>query len=314
VNAGGSGEDSPDGLANTTAGAPLGLAQTQAGTASAVVGFTLPGDATTDIQYSTDNGATWCGFGAPRTQGPLRIDRRTNATCTGTALVPRTTYQVRLRPVSGTGPWSVGSPSAPLAVTTLPAAPTNLARSAATASALTVTFTSPTGTAPLTNSWYSTDNGATWCPFAPVDTTSPVVISRVSAGGCAGAALQANRTYAVRLAAGVASGRGTASATLSATTVPGPPTGITGKVGTKSVALTWVAPSTAGGLPVTDYVVQHSRNNSTWTTVADGVSSNRAANVTGLVAGARYWFRVAAKTTAGQSTFTSTAPTTYAPR
>jgi hypothetical protein len=66
------------------------------------------------------------------------------------------------------------------------------------------------------------------------------------------------------------------------------------------VTLTWRAPATTGGAPVTDYVVQRSTHATRgWVTVRDGVSTKRTAAVTGLRNRTRYFFRVAAKNAAG---------------
>jgi ELWxxDGT repeat protein len=87
---------------------------------------------------------------------------------------------------------------------------------------------------------------------------------------------------------------------LNIVTPPGVPTGLTGTPGAASVALSWVAPASNGGLPINDYVVQYRRASvATWSTLADGVSAATNASVTGLVAGANYMFRVIARNDAG---------------
>ena len=81
-------------------------------------------------------------------------------------------------------------------------------------------------------------------------------------------------------------------------TVPGAPSGLRATPGVRSVTLAWNAPAT-GGAPITDYVIQRSTNGTTWTTVADGVSTSRTYTVTGLSSGVTYRFRVAARNAAG---------------
>lgn len=68
--------------------------------------------------------------------------------------------------------------------------------------------------------------------------------------------------------------------------------GVAGEPG--SVQVGWTAPSSPGGSAVTDYVIQHSTDGSTWTTVADGTSTATSYKVTGLVDGQPYRVRVAA--------------------
>lgn len=77
--------------------------------------------------------------------------------------------------------------------------------------------------------------------------------------------------------------------------VPGAPTSVAGTAGPRNVALTWTAPASDGGSAITDYVVEYKvSTGSTWVVVADGISTNASALVTGLVAGTAYVFRVKA--------------------
>ena len=86
------------------------------------------------------------------------------------------------------------------------------------------------------------------------------------------------------------------------------PTGITGTPGVGSVALSWTAPTNTGGVSLTDYIVQYSTDQSSWTTFADGTSTATTATVTGLTGGTNYYFRVAAVNSAGTGAYvTSTA-------
>ena len=94
---------------------------------------------------------------------------------------------------------------------------------------------------------------------------------------------------------------------VAATTLVGArSTSITGKALTQSVSLAWSAPSTTGGVAITDYVIQYSKDNVTWMTFGDAVSNARSVTVTGLTNGQRYFFRVAAKTSVGRGAFGAT--------
>ncbi len=65
--------------------------------------------------------------------------------------------------------------------------------------------------------------------------------------------------------------------------------------GYRQVTLSWAAPQSNGGNPISDYVVQYSSNNgTTWTTFSDGISVAQSATVTGLDSSRAYVFRVAA--------------------
>jgi hypothetical protein len=59
---------------------------------------------------------------------------------------------------------------------------------------------------------------------------------------------------------------------------------------------------------LTDYIVQYSTDQSSWTTFADGTSTTPSATVTGLTGGTNYYFRVAAVNSVGTGAYvTSTA-------
>jgi hypothetical protein len=83
------------------------------------------------------------------------------------------------------------------------------------------------------------------------------------------------------------------------TTVPGPPTALTVDTTSGEAALSWIAPASDGGSPITDYVVEYSADGTTWQTFADGVSTAPSATVTGLVADQPYFFRVSAVNAVG---------------
>ena len=74
---------------------------------------------------------------------------------------------------------------------------------------------------------------------------------------------------------------------------PAAPTELSATSGNSEVALSWT-PGANGGSSITDYLIQYSTNNSTWTTFEDGTSTTAAATVTGLDNGTLYYFRVAA--------------------
>ena len=84
--------------------------------------------------------------------------------------------------------------------------------------------------------------------------------------------------------------------------------------------LAWLAPTSNGGSAVTDYIIQRSPNGTTgWVTISDGVNTNTAYTVTGLVNGTRYYFRVCAHNAVGNSSASNVAnaipvPVPTAPR
>jgi hypothetical protein len=69
-----------------------------------------------------------------------------------------------------------------------------------------------------------------------------------------------------------------------------------------------LAPTSNGGAPISDYVVQRSSDGGrTWRTVDDGVSSTHTVIVGGLTNGRRYGFRVVAVNTVGRGPWSTTA-------
>jgi hypothetical protein len=73
---------------------------------------------------------------------------------------------------------------------------------------------------------------------------------------------------------------------------------------TKSVALSWAAPSSNGGGVISGYRVYRSTNGKTFTLVK--TVTTRATTVTGLTKGKKYWFKVVAVNKAGSSPASNT--------
>ncbi|MCX7390846.1 MAG: fibronectin type III domain-containing protein, partial [Planctomycetia bacterium] len=84
--------------------------------------------------------------------------------------------------------------------------------------------------------------------------------------------------------------------------VPGIPTAVGVVSGNAQLAVTWVAPASNGGSPITDYLVKYSSNNgSTWTNFVHPVSPATSLTVTGLTNGTAYVIKVIAKNAVGIS-------------
>lgn len=93
---------------------------------------------------------------------------------------------------------------------------------------------------------------------------------------------------------------GVKASAVASVTLPTAPLNIQATAGNASVALRWEAPGWDGGGPIFDYRIQYSSNNGTsWVVFPDGTSTNTQANVTGLLNGTAYIFRVSAVNSAG---------------
>jgi len=94
---------------------------------------------------------------------------------------------------------------------------------------------------------------------------------------------------------------GTGTFALTTTNAPGAPTGVTSTGGTGSIVVTWVAPASTGGSPITGYVVTGTAGTST---VSCGTLAATATTctLTGLAAGTAYTVSVEAVNAIGAST------------
>jgi len=86
---------------------------------------------------------------------------------------------------------------------------------------------------------------------------------------------------------------------------------VTPTAGNTQVALSWSAPAT-GGNAITDYIIQYSTDNSSWTTFSDGTSTGTTATVTGLTNDTLYFFKVAAVNSVGTGTYSNSITSTPA--
>jgi len=245
------------------------------------------------IQYSSDSGTTWTAFS------------RTASTATSgsvTGLTNGTAYHFRVAHVSAGTTGTYSDPSSAYIPYTTPAAPSGLSGVRGN------TEVALSWSAPTANNGravtdyvvqYSSNNGSTWTTFSDgVSTTTSATVTGLTNG----------TSYVFKVAAVNLAGTGTYTANSSAlipATVPNAPTGVTGTFGNTSVSLTWTAPAT-GGSALTDYVVQYSTDNSTWTTFSDTVSTAASVTVTGLTNYATYYFRVAAVNAVGTGAYSST--------
>jgi len=143
--------------------------------------------------------------------------------------------------------------------------------------------------------------GGTFSPTSPTIAAGSASTTFTYTAGSMGA-----KTVSVSNGSGLT---GPASATLTAITQPGAPTGLTlGSATTSAQPLTWTAPASTGGSALTDYVVQYAPAGSgSWTTFSDGTSTSTSATVTGLTGGTSYDYRVAAVNAAGTGTYSGTA-------
>jgi hypothetical protein len=92
-----------------------------------------------------------------------------------------------------------------------------------------------------------------------------------------------------------------ASSAITPATVPNAPTNIQATRGNEEATITFDAPNSNGSI-ITDYIIEYKlATGGTWTTFADGTSTNLTATITGLTNGTSYIFRVSATNALGNS-------------
>ena len=254
------------------AGAPAGLTAF-AGNAQVTLTWTAPTDngGSPVTHYEVENGAAWINVG-----NVLTYD--------SAGLTNGTTYTFKVRAVNsaGEGPAAVVT-ATPSATATAPGAPAGLTASAGDTQ-VTLTWTAPTdnGGSPVTH--YEIENGAAvWINVGNVLTFDSVGLTN-------------GTTYIFKVRAVNAIGEGPAAvvtATPVATaTAPGAPASLIASAGDAQITLTWTAPTSDGGSPVTHYEVE---KGAAWINVGNVLTCDS----TGLINGTTYTFKVRAANAIG---------------
>ena len=245
------------------------------------------------IQFSSNSGSTWSSFADGAS---------TSTTATVTGLTNGSSYVFKVAAVNGAGTGSYSSASSSVQLIGSPSSPTSVVGTSGDAQ-VSLLWSAPNsnGGAAITDYviQYSSDSGSTWSTFT--DGTSSTASTTVTG-------LTNGTSCIFKVAAVNSAGTGSYSSASAAVVVgtPGIPTSVVGTVGNAEVPLVWSAPSSDGGLPITDYLVQYSSNSgSTWLTFADGTSATAATTVTGLTNGTSYVFKVASVNSAGTSAYSS---------
>ncbi|MCU1441204.1 MAG: fibronectin type protein [Rhodoglobus sp.] len=244
------------------------------------------------------NGGTW--LAATGTSSPITISGLTNGTA----------YTVALRAVSSAGAGAASSTmtATPFTLPDTPSATTIVAEPGNTTA--TVTWVAPNANgSPITSysivAWSAASQGSQLKTCAW--TSGPLT--------CTLTGLTNGTTYYVTIEAVNAAGtstRSTPRVPVVYTGAPGSVSGVAGTSGDAQVSLTWNA-GAVGQTAVTDYTVWFkAAASSSYTQFADGVSTTRAATVTGLANGTSYTFIVYAVNAQGTS-FASAASASVMP-
>ena len=210
---------------------------------------------------------------------------------TAAQLTNGTTYFFRVTTLSAIG--AVGNVIRSASPARLPSAPLNLIATPFSATRIDLTWDIPTdnGGSPILGYTLEINSGSGW---APAFNGARIPIASGATNGSASVpGLNSATPYTFRLTAvnGIGSGPVSNEARAISASLAGTAQNVkaTG-AGSGMVLLTWDAPTTTGGLPVTSYEVQVSPDGSTWTpsTVSSSTFSKMFTN---LVDGRTYFFR-----------------------
>ncbi|MEZ5205017.1 MAG: fibronectin type III domain-containing protein [Acidimicrobiales bacterium] len=210
------------------------------------------------------------------------------------------TFKVKATNAAGTGPDSEASPAiAPLGIATAPTGVTGTAG----IGAVTLSWIAPVsdGGSPIIGYVVTPYIGAS--PQTPVTFNSTATTQTITGLGN-------GTTYTFTVQAETANGVGPESAPSTPITprnVPGSPYSVTGTPGNGQVTLTWSAPVSNGGSPLTGYTVTPSIGSSAQTPIAfDSTATSQT--ITGLTNGTTYTFKVKATNAAGSGTDSASSP------
>jgi len=238
--------------------------------------------------YDTSTGAN--GSMASATQLKATAGSMTPVLWDGTADAAFVGLGVRTNPAS--------VPDKPTAVTATPNAVKGFA----------LTWNAPADNGQTISSYtvqWSTDN-ATWTTYGTSPTTNSLVVTNPGTW-------TDNTLFYFKVLATNSIGSGDYSTSGSGTTwaVPGAPTAVTiGTITSATVGISWTAPASNGGTAVTDYIIQSSLDNSSFSTFGDGASTTTSTTVTGLTSSTLYYFRIAAVNAVGTGSYTTSVSTT----
>jgi titin len=243
------------------------------------------------VEVRAAGAATWTTFADG-------VSAATSATVTG--LTNGVTYTFRVTAKNSFGSSAASAESSPVVVLGLPGTPSAPVATAGVRAEVHLAWTAPTETGGVALTDYSIEYRRTtdtvWTSYP--HTASPaagIVINGLAVGG----------TFVFRVAAKNSLGAGPASAISNAVTVIAAatqPTNVVARAGDKVVNLSWTAPATSNGSPITDYVIEMRKStDATWAVYADSVSAATTAVVANLVNGTTYAFRIIAKNGAGLS-------------
>ena len=277
-----------------------------------------PGDSQVTLSWAapaSDGGAPISGYEVYQgtspggeTSAPVGGSPVTATSTTVTGLANGTTYYFTVAAVNGVGQ---GPASAEVSATpaAMPGAPVRLTATAGNAQ-VTLSWTAPASNGGLPVTGYHLYAGTT-ADFSGESSLATLTGTVVTVSGLANGI-----TYYFKVAAvnRVGEGPGTVTEAVPVTT-PGAPAALTATPGDSQVTLSWAAPASDGGAPISEYIVYQgtSPGGETGAPVRGSPVTTTSTTVTGLVNGTTYYFKVAAVNAAGQSPLSAEASAALTP-
>ncbi len=199
--------------------------------------------------------------------------------------------------------WFLDSTAGAVGLLGAPGAVTNLSVALPAPTSVTLTWTAPSATGTDVTSYlvqYSSDGGTTWvtAPANDISGTTAVLTNIPS---------PSSDLFRVAALNGLVPSP-YSNAVFTQISSPSAPLGVAARAGSGAVTVTWTAPTSTGGLPLTGYVIQASTNaGQSWSAVAGSpvAASATSLTVSGLANGISYQFRVAAENALGLSPYLS---------
>ena len=294
--------------APTVPGAPT-IGTPARGNASVTVNWTAPenngGDALTGYSVKMENVTT----STSTSDACPSSTTSTSTSCTVASLINGDVYTFSVAAINAVGTGSFSSSSTSVTPSTVPGAPTIGAATPGNAF-ITVNWTAPgtTGGAAISGYSVSEENVTTSSASTDVCPSSTTSV----ATNCAVSGLTQGNAYTFSVAAINAAGTGAfsgSSASVTDVTAPGVPTSHSVVSGFASATVSWNAPTSTGGSPITGYSLDD--DNVTTSTAATDVcpasvtSTATTCTVTGLTDGDEYTFSFAAINAVGTGAFSA---------
>ena len=277
-----------------------------------------PGDSQVTLSWAapaSDGGARISGYDVYQgtspggeTGDPVGGSPVTATSTTVPGLANGTTYYFTVAAVNGVGegPASAEVPAIPAA---MPGAPVRLTAAAGNAQ-VTLSWTAPASDGGLPVTGYHLYAGTT-ADFSGQSSIATLTGTVVTVTGLAN-----GTTYYFKVAAVSRAGEGPgADAEAVPLTTPGAPAGLTATPGDSQATLSWAAPASDGGAPISEYIVYQGTGpgGETSAPVSGSPVTATSTTVTGLLKGTTYYFEVVAVNAAGQSPLSAEASAALPP-